>query len=60
MPDQRKRLNIHIPVELHTRANVLRVRQGITLQEWAEKALRAEVERQEAAEAEAERKRRSR
>ena len=55
MPDQRKRLNIHIPVELHTRANVLRVRKGITLQEWAEQALRTEVERQEA---EAERRRR--
>jgi predicted transcriptional regulator len=45
--------------ELHRRAKALASRQGRTFKAWVERALAAEVERQEA-EAERDRKRRSR
>ena len=59
VPDDRKRLNLKLPPELHQRAVLLRVRQGLpSLQEWGERAIEREVARQEAEMAKAERKRR--
>lgn len=46
--------------ELHGRAKALAARQGRTFKAWVERAIGAEVERQEAEQAEQERRRRSR
>jgi predicted transcriptional regulator len=46
--------------DLHGRAKALAAYQGRTFKAWHERALRAEVERQEAERAEEERRRRSR
>lgn len=52
------RVNQEIPDELHTRAKLLSVRRGQSLKAWVEEAIREAVERQEAEQAEAERRRR--
>lgn len=62
MPEQdqpERRLNQMIPADLHQRSHQLRIRQGVPHKQWVIDALYREVERQEAAQAEAERKRRS-
>lgn len=54
------RISYVIPDELHRRMKALAGRQGRTLKAWHERAVEAEVERQEAEAEEAERRRRSR
>jgi predicted transcriptional regulator len=49
-----------IPDDLHNRAKALAAYQGRTFKAWVERALQAEVERQEAERSEDERKRRRR
>lgn len=54
------RVSYVIDDELHRRARALAARQGRTFRAWHERALAAEVERQEVEQAEEERRRRSR
>lgn len=54
------RINYDLPEDLHRRARLLALRRGQTFKAWHERALREVVERQEAEDAEEERRRRSR
>jgi predicted HicB family RNase H-like nuclease len=62
--DQREReevaINYPIPADLHSRAKVLAASQGRTLKAWILRAVTAEVERQEQARDEEQRRRRGR
>ena len=52
-------MNLKLPADLHQRATLLRVKKGYpSLQAWLEEAVATEVERQEAEQAEEERRRR--
>ena len=43
-----KRVNVQVPDDIHTRAKVIAVLQGVTLNEYLETAIRAAVERDKA------------
>ena len=40
-----KRVNVQVPDDVHTRAKVIAVLQGITLNEYLERAIKTQVER---------------